>query len=387
MTTRTSRSDFTTVSYDPIDTRHHGSIAVPVYQSSLFAHETYAQFEEAFEDLFLTPVYSRGRNPTVAFLEEKLAVLESGEAARCFASGMAAITAAIMSCVNQGDHVLCVSQAYGPTREFFTSYLTRFGIETTYVDGTSMEALRQAVLPNTALLYLESPTTMRFEVQDLSACTELARSIGARTIIDNTWATPIFQKPLAFGVDLVVHSLTKYVSGHSDCVGGAVIGSKELINRLSTSEYMLFGGIMAPQIAALLIRGLRSLPLRMQRHQETGLQVAAHLERQPHVIRVNHPGLPSHPQHELAKRQMSGYGSLFSFVTDEPIARLKAWSDRLHYFKIGVSWGGFESLIVVNEIPDGEAGDRRIVRLYVGLEDPADLIADLDEAWARVRDL
>ena len=223
---------------------------------------------------------------------------------------MGAITAAIMSFVAQGDHIVCVDQAYGPTKEFLSVYLSRFGVETTFVDGRLLENIREAVKPNTKLIYLESPTTMCFELQNLRECAEYAHSIGIHTMIDNTWATPIYQNPLAHGIDLVVHSITKYIAGHSDCVGGVVLGSRELVDRIGNNEYMLFGAIMTPQAAALISKGLRTSPLRMQRHETSGLTVAEHVRTLPFVHRVNHPGLPNHPQHELAASQMSGYSRL-----------------------------------------------------------------------------
>ncbi|TFE19580.1 trans-sulfuration enzyme family protein [Cohnella luojiensis] len=377
---------FTKTAYDPLDVRHHGAIHVPIYQNSLFAFESYAQFDEAMKQLLDHHVYSRGNNPTVEYLERKLAELEEAESAKCFASGMAAITSAILSVVRQGDHIVCVHQAYGPTREFLGSYLSRFGVETTFVDGSSLEQWHASVRPNTKLLYLESPTTSFFELQDLRMCAELARGIGAVTIIDNTWATPCFQNPLTMGIDLVVHSITKYIGGHSDCIGGVVMGSKELMDRIGYSEYMLLGGIMTPQTASLISKGLRTLPLRMQRHEESGLLVAEHIGKQSFVSRVNHPGLPSHPQHELGLRQMSGFSSLFSFISHEPTERLKEWATRLKYFKIGVSWGGFESLVTVNRLGNEETGERtpNVVRIYVGMESPKDLIADMDHAWQAV---
>jgi cystathionine beta-lyase/cystathionine gamma-synthase len=372
---------YSIVAHDGHDDRHYGSINVPIYQTSLFSFDTYEQFNLARQDEQANFVYSRGNNPTVRYLEDKLAQLEEGEAAKCFASGMAAISAAILSIVEQGDHVICTHQAYGPTREFLGTYLRKFGIETTLVDGRSLENWANAVRPNTKLLYLESPTSMMFELQDIRACAELARSIGAETIIDNTWATPCFQNPLTMGVGLVVHSITKYISGHSDCVGGVVVGSRRLMNRLMTTEYMLFGGIMTPQTAALATRGLRTLPLRMQRHETSGLKVADYLSKQDFVSKVMHPGLTTHPQHELARSQMSGYGSLFSFESNEPVAKLRKWADRLQYFRIGPSWGGFESLINVNAVNKNDQETCSVVRLYIGAEDPDDLIRDLDEAW------
>lgn len=373
---------FTTVAYDPVDIQHHGSINIPVYQTSLFAFENYDEFDKAMSSAVSHHVYSRGNNPTVQYLEHKLMELEEGEAAKCFASGMAAISAAIMSVIRSGDHIICTNQVYGPTKEFLGDYLHRFGIETSFVDGAVMAEWESAVRPNSKLLYLESPTSGLFELQDLQALSQLAKRIGAITICDGSWATPCNQKPLKLGIDLVVHSISKYIAGHSDCIGGAVIGNKLLMDRLSQTEYMLFGGIMTPQSASLIIRGLRTLPLRMQRHEESGLIVAKHLELQPYVTKVNHPGLISHPQHELALRQMMGFGSLFSFETNKPVEQVKAWANHLRYFKIGVSWGGFESLVTVRGI-ERAAIHRTIVRLYIGMENPEDLIRDIDEAWQR----
>ncbi|MCD9022029.1 trans-sulfuration enzyme family protein [Cohnella silvisoli] len=377
---------FTKAAYDPRDARHHGAIHVPIYQNSLFAFDRHDQFDDAMKELLNHHVYSRGNNPTVQYLEQKLADMEEAESAKCFASGMAAISSAILSVVGQGDHIVCVHQAYGPTREFLSSYLSRFGVETTFIDGSSIEQWRGAARPNTKLFYLESPTTSFFELQNLRLCAELARSLGVKTIIDNTWATPCFQNPLTLGIDLVVHSITKYIGGHSDCIGGVVLGSKELIDRIGYMEYMLLGGIMTPQTAAIVSKGLRTLPLRMQRHEESGLQVAEYIGKQSFVNRVNHPGLPSHPQYELGLSQMSGFSSLFSFISTEPIAKLKEWANRLKYFKIGVSWGGFESLVTVNRVGNEEAGEQpsSVVRLYVGMESPKDLIADMDQAWKSI---
>ncbi|WP_308635575.1 trans-sulfuration enzyme family protein [Paenibacillus silvisoli] len=375
---------FTQVAYDELDSRHHGAIHVPIYQNSLFAFRSYEEFDHAFTALLDHHVYSRGNNPTVTYLEQKLAELEGAEKARCFASGMAAISSAILSSVKQGDHVICVHQAYGPTKEFLSVYLKKFGVETTFVDGRSIDNFKAEIRENTSLFYLESPTSGLFELQNLRECAAYAKEVGARTIIDNTWASPCFQHPLALGVDLVVHSITKYISGHSDCTGGVILGSSELVDQIGYNEYMLLGGLMTPQTAALVAKGLRTLPLRMQRHEESGLLLADFMSRKPYVRRVNHPGMTSHPQFELGKTQMKGYGSLFSFVSDEPLAKMRAWAAKLKYFKIAVSWGGFESLVTANPYgaagPDGQTGT--VVRMYIGMEDPKDLMADIDQAWA-----
>jgi len=373
----------TSVAHDPYDGRHHGAIHIPIYQTSLFSFDSYERFMQAHADEHQQHVYSRGNNPTVRFLEDKLAELEGAEMSKCFASGMAAISATILSNLQAGDHVVCVDQAYGPTRHFLEHYVSRFQIATTFVDGSSLEAIEAALQPNTKLLYLESPSTMLFQLQDLAACAKLARSRGIVTAIDGTWATPVFQRPLELGVDLVIHSITKYISGQSDSVGGVVSGSKELVGRIASGEYMLLGGIMSAHTAAQVERCLRTLPLRLERHERSGLKVAEHLCQQPYVLRVNHPGLPSHPQYELAKRQMDGTSGLFSFESAESPEKMRAWADRLRYFKIGVSWGGFESLVTANPVPTGYGtpGARSLVRLHVGLESADDLIRDLDEAW------
>ncbi|MBM7567075.1 trans-sulfuration enzyme family protein [Paenibacillus sacheonensis] len=389
MTEKNDREwQYTSAAHDAVDERHHGSINMPIYQTSLFAFETYDKFTAAGQNQQNLHVYSRGNNPTVRYLEDKLAELEQAEMAKCFASGMAAISAAILSTVRTGDHIVCMDQAYGPTRMLVTQYLQRFGIESTLVDGRSIDNIRSAIRPETKLLYLESPTSGMFQLQDLKACAELASSRGIVTIIDNSWATPVFQRPLELGIDLVVHSCTKYISGQSDSVAGVVLGSERLVSRIAEDEYMLFGGIMTAATAAQITRCLRTLPLRMERHERSALKVANHMLGQPYVAGVNHPALSSHPQHELGLRQMNGSSGLFSFESTESTEKMREWASRLKYFKIGVSWGGFESLVTVN--PAGascRAGARSLIRLHIGLESADDLIDDLDQTWAAVQDL
>jgi len=372
---------YTIVSHDAHDAKHYGAVHLPVYDSSLFTFRTVADMEregnrpEGF-------VYSRGNNPTVRSLEKALAELEGGEDARCFATGMGAISAAVLSSIRSGDHIVCVDQAYGPARRLIGEYLRRYDIEADFADGSDLAAVESAIRPNTKLLYLESPTSLFFELQDLRACTAMARARGIRTVVDNTWASPVFQRPLELGADLVVHSLTKYASGHSDAMGGVVVGSAEAIRELSGSELVLLGSVMLPQTASLIHRGLRTLPLRMERHQAGAMAVASYLESLPFVDRVRYPGLPSHPQHELARAQMSGFGGLLSFEAGEDREKLVRFVDALTYFRIGFSWGGYESLVSLQE---GDAGTPRretlAVRLHVGLESPDVLIEDLAQAF------
>ncbi|RKP56076.1 aminotransferase class I/II-fold pyridoxal phosphate-dependent enzyme [Cohnella endophytica] len=368
------------VAHDEHDDRHYGAVHVPVYDSSLFTFPSVERMERAHaEDGY---VYSRGNNPTVRELEVKLAAMEGGERARCFATGMGAISAAILSIVRAGDHIVCVDQAYGPTRNFIGNYMRRFDVQVHFVDGSDLAAIEAAIGMKTKLLYLESPSSLLFELQDLRACAELARRHGLKTVIDNTWATPCYQNPLAFGIDLVVHSLTKYVGGHSDAMGGVVIGNADRIGELDRNELVLLGSVMQPQTAALIARGLRTLPLRMERHRIVGMAVAEYLESLSFIDRVRYPGLPSHPQHELAENQMSGYGGLLSFEAGMDRGKLVRFVDQLKFFRIGFSWGGYESLVSLQE--RAEIGQDRpvpVVRLYAGLEEPADLIADLAEAF------
>lgn len=366
----------TLVAHDEHDGRHYGAVHVPVYDSSLFTFASVAEMDEAVADMTNRYVYSRGNNPTVRELERRLAALEGGEKARCFGSGMGAIAAAVLSSVQAGDHIVCVDQAYGPARNLMGTYVRRFGIETDFVDGTDVSAIEAAIRPNTKLLYLESPSSLVFRLQDLRACAALARRHGLTTVVDNTWATPCFQNPLAYGIDLVVHSLTKYIGGHSDALGGAVIGRAERVEAIDGSEMLLLGSVMHPHTAAAIIRGLRTLPIRMQRHQASGLAIASYLESLPGVERVHYPGLASHPDFELSRRQMSGYGGLLSFEAGVDRDRLARFADGLRYFRIGFSWGGYESLVSVQE-----AAGVPLVRLYAGLEEPVDLIGDLASAF------
>lgn len=374
------RMQHSLVTHDEHDDRHYGAVHVPVYDSSLFTFPSVAKMDRADADG--SYIYSRGNNPTVNELERKLALLEGGERARCFATGMGAISAAILSVVRTGDHIVCVNQVYGPAKKLMGQYLRRFGVETDFVNGSDLSAIEAAIRLNTKLLYLESPSSLLFELQNLKACAELARRHGVRTIIDNTWSTPCYQNPLKYGIDMVVHSLTKYVGGHSDAMGGVVIGSEQSIGELDRNELVLLGAVMQPQIAALIVRGLRTLPLRMERHQSGAMAVATYLESLSFLDRVYYPGLSAHPQHELAEQQMSGYGGLLSFEGGLDRDKLIRFIDGLTYFRIGFSWGGYESLVSLQErMVDPPECNVPIVRLYIGLEEPGHLIQDLTAAF------
>jgi cystathionine beta-lyase len=361
---------------------HGGAVAPPLYQTSNFVYPD----AEAFERRLLrqSPYYDYTRvgNPTTAVLEAKLAVLEHGTWARGFASGMGAITAAINACVESGAHVVAVANCYPPTHEYLEQYLTRFGVTTTFVHGTQPSDLLAAVQDNTRLIYLESPTFGLNEILPIEPIASAARQRGIVTVFDNSWATPYFQCPLDFGVDLVVHSATKYIGGHSDVVAGVVVGRDEDLRRRVCREAELHGATLDPFAAWLLLRGLRTLAVRMEQHQRSGLEMARFLAGHSKVAQVYHPGLESHPQHALARTQLRGFASLFSFALhDQSREATHRFLNRLRLFSLAVSWGGYESLATGGTFFDRHASNARwLIRLHVGLETTADLLNDVRQA-------
>lgn len=380
--------DATLLAHDEIP--GHGPIVPPIHQTSLFAFASYDEMVRTFSGELRQPIYSRGDNPTVQLFEGKVASLERGEAARAFASGMAAISAAILAHVRAGERIVCVRHVYPDAFRLMRRLLPRLGIETVFVDGRDLAAVEQA-LPGASLLYLESPTSVVFDALDLEALAGLARRHGVVTICDNSWATPLFQRPLELGVDLVVHSASKYLSGHSDTVAGIAVGGTDAIRRINELTYPFLGGKLSPFEAFLLVRGLRTLELRLARHQATALTLARRLADHPLVERVNHPGLGAGLPPGLA-----GTTGLFS-IELAPAVDVPRFCDALRLFRLGVSWGGHESLVFPAMIGLRQAGaanslvefgvPERLVRLHAGLEAPEALISDLGQALeaARVR--
>jgi cystathionine beta-lyase/cystathionine gamma-synthase len=366
-----------------------GAVVPPIFQTSLFTFKSYQELEDAMAGRARRPIYSRGDNPTVQAFEAKVAALEGAEAARAFASGMAAISAAVLSNIRAGERMLCVRHCYPDAYRLFTTVLPRFDIEVEFVDGRDAEAVERA-LPGTKLLYLESPTSMVFETQDLPRLAAAARAAGALTIADNSWASPIFQRPLAHGVDLVLHSASKYLGGHSDTVAGVVCGKQELIERINAGVFPLLGAKLAPFEGWLLVRGLRTLPLRLRRHHESGLEIARRLAAHAHVRRVRHPLLGDGGP---GVATLQGASGLFSFELEGDKAAVRRFCDALALFKLGVSWGGHESLAfpaAAGLEQQGEANPLHAfgvapetIRLHIGLEDPDDLWSDLAQALER----
>ncbi|WHO76298.1 PLP-dependent transferase [Rhizobium sp. BT03] len=367
------------------DSNFADAVVPPIFQTSLFTFSDYDEMITVYRGEKVRPTYTRGLNPTVRAFEEMLAKLEGAEDALGFASGMAAISSSVLSFVEPGDRIVAVKHVYPDAFRLFGTILKRMKIEVTYVDGRDEEAVAKA-LPGAKLLYLESPTSWVMEAHDVGALAALAKRHGVVSMIDNSWASPFFQRPLTLGVDLVIHSASKYLGGHSDVVAGIVAGSKEMIARIKAEAYPYLGGKLSPFDAWLLIRGLRTLPLRMRAHETSALEIARRLQKLEVVETVCHPGLANR-----LPAGLNGTSGLFSFIFRDGVD-IRAFADHLKLFKLGVSWGGHESLIVPGEVVLQQKAQpnsaqtfgihARSVRLHVGLEGTEALWRDIEEALA-----
>jgi cystathionine beta-lyase/cystathionine gamma-synthase len=359
-----------------------GAVSVPIYQTSTYVQPELGR-HKGYE-------YARTQNPTRKALEDNLAVLEKGAAARCFASGMAAISA-VATFAKAGDHVLVSDNTYAGTFRLYTKIVASQGIEFSFVDTRDLALVARTIRKNTRYVHLETPTNPMMSLCDIRAICEIAKSGGALVLVDNTFASPYFQRPLELGADLVVHSTTKFLNGHSDSIGGAVISKTRELDEWLGFVQNAAGAILSPFDSWLVLRGIKTLAVRMERHESNGRAIAAFLDGHPKVKRVLYPGLASHPQHELAKKQMSGFGALISFETGS-YDNAKKLLDAVRICSLGESLGGVETLIchpatmTHASIP---AEDREklgitpgLVRISVGIEDEEDLRADLDQALA-----
>jgi len=374
----------------------YGALTMPIVQTSTYTFANTAEIlefvrrKEANEPK-VREEYGRYGNPTQSTVERKLAALEGGEKALLFATGMCAITSAMLALLSSGDHLILVSGVYRRTHEFATSYLARWGIETSEAPIDDPDALAAAVRPNTRMIFAESPTNPYLRVIDLAKMTAIARQHDIITAIDSTFATPINMRPLEHGLDLVIHSATKYLGGHNDLLAGAVIGSNELLDKIEQARGVL-GGVGGPHDAYLLLRGAKTLDLRVRQQNENGLKVAQWLEDHPSISRVYYPGLDSHPDHEVAQRQMSGFGGVVSFEVTGDKETTSRFMDRLRLPYIGPTLGGVEGIaqqqaIFISLDPE----ERRkvgiadtLVRYALGIEDADDIIADLGQALAGI---
>ncbi|KAA6487673.1 aminotransferase class I/II-fold pyridoxal phosphate-dependent enzyme [Agrobacterium rhizogenes] len=370
----------------PVQDDPFNAAVPPIYQTSLFLFDSYSDLEDVFAGRSKKPIYSRGDNPTVQLLERRIAEMEGAEEARAFSSGMGAIAAAVLAFVGPGDRIVTVRHVYSDAFRFFEKVLKRFGVIVDYIDGTDTEKMIVAI-PGAKVVYLENPTSMVFELQDLTAIAEAARRHGVVTMVDNSWATPLYQNPLAVGIDLVIHAASKYLGGQSDTVAGLVAGSRAHINRINSEIYPYTGAKLAPFEAWLVLRNLETLPFRMRHHHEAGLEVASWLKSADAVANVMHPAFAEHP----GKSTFSGFGGLFSFEVAHHID-VASFVDALRLVRIGVSWGGPESLVVpakaaLSISPETNVFARfgvsdRTIRLNVGLHDAKSIIADLEQAFA-----
>ncbi len=370
---------------------YFNAVTPPIVQSSNFAFDTVDEMRSAFADEYSTYLYSRGRNPTVDILSKKLAALDGAEDCLVFNSGAAAIFAAVLANVKSGDHIVSVRKPYTWAQKMFNVILPRFGVTTTYIDGRDIENFERAILPNTSLIYLETPNSWDYALQDLKAVAELARAEGIITICDNSYCTPIYQRPVEMGIDLSLQSATKYIGGHSDVVAGVLSGSKEMIKKIFDSEYMNIGSGIQPFNAWLLIRGLRTLPMRLQHITQTTAQVLSYLQQHKQVEQVIFPLDESFDQYDLAKQQMEGACGLLTFVIKaETVMQVENFCNNLKHILMAVSWGGHESLIIARcsamtrEHFNSANKEHRMLRLYVGLEEPSYIMRDLEQAFEKM---
>lgn len=366
---------------------YFNAVVPPIMQTSNFTFKKVDDLRKAFRDEMKTYLYSRGSNPTVEILRKKLAALDGAEDSLVFNSGAAAIFAGVLANVKSGDHVVSVRNPYTWTKRMFDVILPRFGVTTTYVDGREIENFKEALQENTTFIYLESPNSWDYALQDLKGVAELAKSRNIITLIDNSYCTPLYQRPIDFGIDLSMQTATKYIGGHSDTLGGVLCGSQQMIKKMFDSEYLNIGSSIQPFNAWLLIRGLRTLPARFERITKTTIELVNFLKQHEKIDTVLFPFDESFPQYELARKQMRGACGLLTFTlkngTCESITR---FCESLKHILMAVSWGGYESLVIprcagINPKNfDSSNIQHQYIRLYVGLEDASYLMADINQA-------
>lgn len=370
---------------------YYNAIVPPVFMNSLNVFETideYYNFERTAKHKYC---YGRVQNPTVRILEDKVGALEHGIGALAFSSGMAAAVTAVLTACKVGSHVICIRNAYGPLKTFLNGYAKEhMGLTTTYLTGEDVAEFEANISDQTDLVILESPSSLVFTLQDIESVAAIAKKHQALLYIDNTYCTPLYQQPLDLGADIVMHTTSKYIGGHSDLIGGMLTAKDPgLFNKLLENRELM-GGIVGPMEAWLMIRGLRTLELRLKQHEDTAMKVAHFLESHPKIRKVYYPGLKSHPQYELMKKQQTGNCGLLSFEIEGTEKQAEKVAESLKYFKIGVSWGGFESLVFMPHARLGKEESRKlgvddnIIRIHCGLEGDQMLIDDLASALTQI---
>ena len=371
-----------------------GSVVTPIYQTSTFAFRNAQQGADRFAGRSDGYIYSRMGNPTTAALEQNVAELEGGFGATATASGMGAVSSVYMALLSKGDHMVSTASVYGLSRVLMEKHMSRFGVEASFIDTTDLAALRAAIRPNTKVVYVESPSNPAMLVTDLQAAAEIAHAAGALLVVDNTFASPYLQKPFQLGADVVLHSVTKFINGHADVVGGILVGKTEALHKQLRAMVVIMGCNMDPHQASMVSRGLKTLAIRMERAQASSMEIAKWLEKHPKVEWVSYLGLPSHPQFELVRRQMAGPGAMISFGVKGGVEAGARMMNAVKLAALAVSLGGVETLIShpasmthASMTPqarlEGGVSDG-LVRYSVGIEDVEDLIADLEQALAAV---
>lgn len=366
---------------------YFNAMSPPIVQTSNFVFKDIDDLKNKMADEYAHHVYTRGNNPTVAILRKKIAALEGTEECLVVSSGATAMAASVIANVSAGDHVLCVLKPYSWTQKLVSKFLTRFGVEYHFVDARDVEEIKQHIQSNTKVLILESPNTLTFEIQDLQACAKLAKEHGIVTIIDNSHCSPLYQNPAKWGIDIVVHTATKYINGHSDVVMGVICGSESMMRKIFASEFMTLGLNVSPHDAFLALRGLRTLPMRLDRSNQNAAKLVAFLKGHSKVQKIYYPFLPENEQYALAVSQMKGAGGLLSIELDTPSKKaVNDFVNALDKFLLAVSWGGYESLKMPTLAFYDIAGQPdpplpfQLVRLYAGLEEADFLIDNLDKA-------
>lgn len=366
--------------------KEYRPMAPAIVQTSSFHFPTVEDFIACSDDEKNNYVYTRGTNPTTEILEKKLARLENGEKCKVFSSGMGAIAATLFTLLEQGDHVIMVNTIYGEALAFAT-YMEKFGIELTNLTVGTTDQITQEIKQNTKMIYFESPSSQKFELLDLEKIALMAKQQQILTVIDSTWASPLFQHPLAYGIDLVIHSCSKYIGGHSDIVAGAVIGSELLVNQIFEHGHQSLGATTSPFNSWLALRGMRTLPVRMTYQDQSIRKVLEHLAEDHRIAKIFHPHCSFGTQKELADKYLTGFGSLFAIdLVDKDFEKLKKFLNALKIVTIGVSWGGFESLALPAFKGNNLAAlEKRGLspahtRFYVGLEEPLSIVEDIQQA-------
>jgi len=371
------------------------SLNPPIYMTSTFTFTDLQQAEDTFSFKRRAYVYTRGGNPTINLFEQRLATLENGVDGVAFSSGMAAISSVVMSFAAAGDSLVAHRNLYGSTFGFLNHLITNYGVKTKFINMTDLNAVEKAITSETKLIYLETPTNPALEIIDIEALAKIAHSNGVKVVVDNTFATPVFQRPLDFGADVVLHSATKYISGHGDVIGGfATSKDFDYVQKLKFGYMCELGGVMSPFNAWLLLRGMKTLGLRMERHEKNAREIANFLRNRPEVVKVSYPGFEDHPGHDIASRQMEGFGGIISFELKGPRENAESFVRNLNLIKLAVSLGDAETLVEVpammthRDYPEEELHEfgfsSKTVRISAGLEHYSDLLNDIENSLDKV---